>query len=79
MIVDGATHAMSDLSGLGRGFRDSNDLAADPDPAAPCPCSMPVTALGSFNSWARLITGILAGVGIVWFAFPHLERSFAQD
>jgi hypothetical protein len=36
-------------------------------------------ALGSFNSWARLITGVLAGLGLAWFAFPHVERSFAKD
>ena len=35
-------------------------------------------ALGSFNSWMRIITGLLAGLGIVWFAFPHLEQSFAE-
>jgi hypothetical protein len=29
-------------------------------------------ALGSFNSWMRLITGPLASLGIVWFVFPYL-------
>ncbi|MEO5886295.1 MAG: hypothetical protein ABIQ77_01410 [Anaerolineales bacterium] len=27
-------------------------------------------ALGSFNSWMRLVTGTLTGLGIVWFAIP---------
>jgi hypothetical protein len=31
-------------------------------------------AIGSFNSLARLITGLLAGFGIVWFAFPYVFR-----
>jgi len=78
MLLDGVTHAVSDFSGLGRGFRDSNDwlLALTEN-------TLPLTyagdALGSFNSWARLLTGFLAGLGITWFAFPHLEKSFAQD
>jgi hypothetical protein len=32
-------------------------------------------AIGSFNSWARILTGLLAGLGIVWFAFPNMEES----
>ena len=32
-------------------------------------------ALGSFNSWARLITGLLAGLGITWLAFPYIFQS----
>jgi len=78
IILDGVTHTVSDLSGLGRGFRDSNGwLLAWTQNSLPL--NYAGDALGSFNSWARLITGVLAGVGIVWFVFPHLERSFAQD
>ena len=78
MVLDGGTHAVSDFSGIGRGFRDSNAWlhASDHDSL---PLAYAGDALGSFNSWARLITGVLAGAGIVWFAFPNLERSFAQD
>jgi uncharacterized membrane protein len=35
-------------------------------------------ALGSFNSWMRLITGILFGLGLVWFGFPYLEDAFTS-
>ncbi|MFH1185518.1 MAG: DUF2085 domain-containing protein [Chloroflexota bacterium] len=78
MVLDGVTHAASDFNGLGRGFRDSNDwLLALTENSLPL--AYAGDALGSFNSWARLLTGILAGLGITWFAFPHLERSFAQD
>jgi hypothetical protein len=35
-------------------------------------------ALGSFNSWMRLITGLLAAIGAVWLAFPLIDRS-ARD
>ena len=32
-------------------------------------------ALGSFNSWMRLITGILFGLGTVWLTFPYIEET----
>lgn len=31
-----------------------------------------------FNSWMRLITGVLFGLGIVWFGFPYIHNVF-QD
>ena len=31
-------------------------------------------ALGSFNSWARLITGLLAGLAIVWLVLPYIDQ-----
>ena len=34
------------------------------------------TALGSFNSWMRLISGLLFGLGVVWLAYPHIDVSF---
>jgi uncharacterized membrane protein len=76
MFADGITHMVSDFSGLGRGFRDSNDwlLALTNDRL---PLVYAGDALGSFNSWTRLVTGVLAGLGIAWFALPHVERSFA--
>lgn len=78
MVVDGVTHAISDLSGLGRGFRDTNDwLLALTE--KPLPIAYAGDALGSFNSWARLLTGVLAGLGLTWFALPHVERSLARN
>ena len=35
-------------------------------------------ALGSFNSWMRLISGALFALAVVWLAFPHLERMMAD-
>ncbi len=35
-------------------------------------------AFGSFNSWARIISGVLFAFGVVWFAFPYLERSLHE-
>lgn len=72
MILDGSTHAVSDLAGIGQGFRDTNEWLA-----VLTNHSLPVSfyagdALGSFNSWARFFSGLLAGLGIVWLAFPYL-------
>jgi hypothetical protein len=36
-------------------------------------------ALGSFNSWIRLITGSLFALGVVWFIFPYSQRSFDYE
>jgi len=79
IVLDGGTHAISDLAGIGQGFRDANEwlrlLTNNAFPAS----FYAGDAMGSFNSWMRLITGILAGLGIVWFAFPYVEASFAES
>ena len=78
MVIDGGTHAFSDLAGIGQGFRDTNAWLQ-----ALTNSSLPITfyqgdALGSFNSWMRLITGILFGLALVRFAFPYVNESFAN-
>jgi len=79
MILDGVTHTVSDFSGIGQGFRDTNlwlaTLTND---------SLPGTfyagdALGSFNSIMRLLSGLLAGLGIVWLAFPFVFQAQALN
>lgn len=80
MFLDGFTHMLSDLfGGIGSGFRDSNDWLASLTRN-----SFPITfyagdGLGSFNSWMRLITGILFGLGVVWFAYPRLHSAFGRS
>jgi len=77
MVVDSMSHAISDIAGIWQGFRDTNMwLVALTDNA------FPITfyagdALGSFNSWMRFITGILAAFGVVWFAFPFINDALA--
>jgi uncharacterized membrane protein len=79
MALDGGTHLLSDFAGIGQGFRDTNQwLATFTNNALPAPFLIG-DALGSFNSWARIITGFLAGLGIVWLAFPYLEESFGKN
>jgi len=72
IILDGSTHMLSDLAGIGRGFRDTNLWLALITNHAFSASFYAGDALGSFNSWMRLITGILAGLGIVWFVFPYI-------
>jgi uncharacterized membrane protein len=72
ITVDGLTHAVSDLAGIGEGFRDTNRWLA-----LLTNTTFPTTfyvgdALGSFNSHMRLLTGLLAGLGLVWLVFPYL-------
>ena len=78
MIIDGVTHALSDMAGIGQGFRDTNIWLQVLTNNV-----FPITfyqgdALGSFNSWMRLITGTLLGIPLVGFAFPYVNDSFAD-
>lgn len=72
MAIDGGTHVLSDLQGLGQGFRYTNEwlvwLTGGALPAG----FYAGNGLGSFNSWMRLITGVLFGIGVMWAALPHL-------
>lgn len=76
MFIDGSTHFISDLTGLGQGFRHTNlwlaTLTSNAFPAT----FYAGNALGSFNSWMRLITGLFFGIGVVWFGFPYLDEWF---
>jgi uncharacterized membrane protein len=79
MAIDGTTHLVSDLAGIGQGFRDSNAwLAALTNHAFPA-IFYAGDAWGSFNAGMRLITGVLFGLGIVWFGFPYLEAAFTNS
>jgi uncharacterized membrane protein len=78
LFVDGFTHMISDVTGgIGGGFRDHNAwlamLTGDAFPAN----FYSGDALGSFNSWMRLLTGIPFGLGVVWLALPVLHEAFS--
>ncbi len=79
IVIDGGSHAISDLAGIDQGFRQTNHwlilLTSNSLPS----WFYDGNALGSFNSWMRLITGALAGLGLVWFVFPYMEASFAEN
>ncbi|MEE8357548.1 MAG: DUF2085 domain-containing protein, partial [Anaerolineales bacterium] len=78
MGLDGITHIISDFSGLGNGFRSTNTwlqiLTGSAFPAE----FYSGTQLASFNSSMRLVTGVLFGIGVVWFFFPHLDILFQK-
>ena len=78
MALDGTTHLISDFAGIGQGFRDSNAWLASLTNNAFHPLFYAGDALGSFNSWMRLLTGVLFGLGIVWFGFPYLNTYFSD-
>lgn len=79
IAIDGGTHMLSDLAGIGQGFRDTNQwLAVLTNNVFPA-TFYAGDALGSFNSWMRLITGPLAGLGIVWLAFPYIFQTQAYN
>jgi len=78
IALDGGAHMISDFAGIGQGFRDTNQwlimLTNNAFPAT----FYAGDVLGSFNSLMRFITGLLAGLGIVWLAFPYMEESFGK-
>ena len=78
MLVDGGTHAISDMAGIGQGFRDTNLwLAALTGNIFPL-AFYAGDVLGSFNSWMRLITGVLFGIAVIWLAYPPINKFFAD-
>ena len=81
MIIDGGTHLLSDIQAgpnFGTGFRDTNVWLAQLTNQAFPASFYAGDALGSFNSWMRLLSGILFGVASIWLAFPFVEAAFQQ-
>jgi len=78
MAIDGATHMVSDLDGIGQGFRDTNTWLQNITNNAFSIAFYQGDALGSFNSWMRLITGLLFGIALVGFAYPYINAAFAD-
>jgi uncharacterized membrane protein len=76
MFLDGVTHSISDLWGVGQGFRDSNAWLAAITSYRLSAAFYAGDAWGSFNSLARLITGLLAAAGLILWLFPWLNRLF---
>lgn len=80
MIIDGTTHMISDFAGgLGGGFRDSNAWLAYLTNSAFTANFYAGNALGSFNSWMRLLSGVLFGLAAVWFAVPRIQRQINNE
>jgi uncharacterized membrane protein len=79
LALDGTSHLISDLAGIGQGFRDSNAwLAALTGYTLP-PSFYAGDAWGSFNSSMRLLTGVLFGLGLGWFGLPYFDSIFSYE
>jgi uncharacterized membrane protein len=79
MAVDGFTHMISDFAGIGQGFRDSNLwLAALTGNVLPA-WFYGGDALGSFNSWMRLFSGLALGLGVAGLIIPYLDIAGTDD
>jgi uncharacterized membrane protein len=79
MLIDGGTHMMSDLQGIGQGFRDTNIWLQILTNNVFSISFYQGDVLGSFNSWMRLITGILFGIALVGFVYPYLNDLFTDN
>lgn len=77
MAVDGGSHVLSDLAGLGQGFRDSNAWLASLTGNAFASSFYAGDALGSFNSWMRILSGIFFGLALAWAAIPSIRHALA--
>jgi uncharacterized membrane protein len=76
MALDGGSHLVSEVSRLG--FRETNAWLAAWTAGSLPPSFYTGTTFGSFNWLMRTLTGTLFAVACVWFAYPYLERSFAD-
>jgi uncharacterized membrane protein len=78
MTIDGTTHLVSDLSGIGQGFRFTNAWLMNITGNLFSPSFYYGDALGSFNALMRLLTGVFFGIGVVWFGFPYIDEILSR-
>jgi uncharacterized membrane protein len=80
MALDGGSHLISDMvaQGFGAGFRDTNAWLVPLTRNAMPAWFYAGDALGSFNSWMRIISGVLFGLGLVWLAFPYVMETAGE-
>ena len=79
IVLDGGTHFIADLQGIGQGFRDTNDWLRILTGAVFPSSFYAGDGWGSFNSLMRLWTGILAGPALAWVVFPRIDPLLAHD
>jgi len=78
LALDGFTHLISDAISFWDGFRYTNAWLATLTNNAFAPTFYAGDALGSFNWWLRLLTGLVAGGALVWLVYPYLEEGFTD-
>jgi len=79
MAVDGITHMISDLWGVTTGFRQSNAWLAVLTGNVLPPTFYAGDAWGSFNSLARLVSGLLAAFGLIFWLLPMVDRAVTAN
>ncbi len=79
MAVDGITHMISDLWGVTAGFRQTNAWLAVLTGNLLPPTFYAGDAWGSFNSLARLVTGLGAAFGLIFWLLPLVDRALHRD
>ena len=75
MAVDGLSHIVSEITGLG--FRSTNVWAAWLTGRAFAPVFYTGTSVGSLNWLLRTLTGALLGLATVWLTYPLLNKEFS--
>lgn len=78
MIIDGGTHFISEFSGYQAGFRYSNIWLTVLTNNRFSRSFYAGNMLGTFNAWMRIITGLLAGLGLAWFILPLSNQNQAS-
>lgn len=79
LILDGITHWLSDFDGLVTGFRWHNAWLATLTANIFSESFYVGDGIGSFNSWARLITGLLFGIGLMGWGLGIAETYFRKN
>jgi hypothetical protein len=74
MLVDAISHMISDNGGTG--FRQDNAWAVWLTGGVFSPAFYAGTTIGTLNWWLRNITGVLFGLGLVWFLYSYLSSKF---
>jgi uncharacterized membrane protein len=78
IFLDSVTHMIGEALHPIYGFRDSNAWLARLTGDAFAPTFYAGDAIGSFNWWMRLLTGLLAGFATVWLVYPHVAQALAE-
>lgn len=76
LLADGISHMISENSGSG--FRAGNDWAVALTGGIFSPSFYQGTTVGTLNWWLRNLTGVLFGLGLIWFLCTFLSARFAS-
>ena len=75
LLVDGISHMISENGGSG--FRESNAWAVALTGGLFPTAFYQGTTIGTLNWWLRNITGVLFGLGLIWFLCTFFSTRFA--